>query len=91
MGYSRKNGEVSYNIQTSARKLGPPFKSKEFARVKNKHCSIITEDQRIEIFKNLYKKMNWDQRKVFVINHVRMSTPKTTYTNTENSRRKYTL
>ena len=92
MGYSRnKDGKVSYNIPREARKLGPPCKSKECIRVKNKYCSKITEEERLKIFNSFWKDMNWDQRKIFVINHVTKSNAKRTYTKTEDSRRKNTL
>lgn len=91
MGYSRKDGKVSYNIPREARKLGPACKSKECVRVKNKHCSKITEEARLKIFKNFWDEMNWDQRKVFVINHVKKCDVKRIYTETEDSRRKNTL
>lgn len=93
IGYSRsKNtGKVKHNVPRNARKLGPTCKSSECIRVKSRRCNEITEEQRKELFEKFWTIMNWDQRKVFVINHIKRYSPKRVYTNKDESRRNYSL
>nr|XP_022900236.1 uncharacterized protein LOC111413475 [Onthophagus taurus]XP_022905178.1 uncharacterized protein LOC111417195 [Onthophagus taurus]XP_022907172.1 uncharacterized protein LOC111418744 [Onthophagus taurus] len=92
MGYSRtKEGKVKQNVPKEARKMGSSCKSKECLRVKSRNCSEINDVQRNAIFTKFWSEMNWDQRKVFVINHIEKTVTKRTYTKSFESRRKYSL
>ncbi|CAG9839913.1 unnamed protein product [Diabrotica balteata] len=73
------------------RQIGPTCTSKECFRVKSKQCSQITQEQRLEIFKAFWNTMNWEQRKVYVVNHVISVPRKRVYTQSKLSRRHTTL
>lgn len=92
IGYNRaKDGKVTHKSARNAREIGPRCDSKECLRIKSRHCSAITEQNRQILFEYFWTKMNWDQRKVFVINHVKKVETKRTYTKRDESRRKFTL
>lgn len=90
-GYRRSDGVVYQDTPREARKLGAPCTSKECVRRKNRQCSRITEHQRQKIFNRFWKQTTWDQRRTFVINHVKRLAVKRIYTDNTVSRRKNTL
>ncbi|CAB3222608.1 unnamed protein product [Arctia plantaginis] len=75
VGFRKPRGQKNTfnDTERSERKLLPRCNcSKKDTKVTNstKKCYEITEADRQEIFTNLWSKMNWDQRKVFVSNTV---------------------
>lgn len=68
-----ENGRKSLHwlsVKRRARTIGPICISKEYLRIKLKHCLDITEEERGDIFNRFWYTINWDQRKVYVANHI---------------------
>lgn len=91
IGYRRVKGVITHDIQRPARELGPACTSKECVRMKNRNCSDLTKKIRQSIFTKFWGEMNWEQRRVFVINHVKKTPTKRVYTTNEVSKRKATF
>ncbi len=91
MGFRRVGKTMIQDTMRSARKMKSACSSKECKRVKARHCSDITEDQRREIFKHFWQNTTWEQRRSFITTHVKKSATSRIYTTNENSRRKNSL
>lgn len=75
LGYRRPRGEsVKHDTIRSARELGAACNSDFCRKSKLRGCFQFTEDTRKQIHSNFWKKLNWDQRKIFVTNLVTRST-----------------
>lgn len=95
LGFRKPKGQKNTfnDTERNERKLLPRCNcSKKDTKVTNstKKCYEITEADRQEIFKDLWSKMNWDKRKVFVSNTVFTREPKRKTTE-GNSRRSHSL
>lgn len=67
LGYRKpKHEKLSHDTQRPARELGPTCKSTFCLKSKLRGCSQFTDENRKELHDNFWKKMNWDQRKIFV-------------------------
>ncbi|CAH1106899.1 unnamed protein product [Psylliodes chrysocephalus] len=92
VGFSRdKNKNFKHNIPRAARKIGEPCVSKMCIKSKKRFCNTFSEQIRKEIFANFWKKMTWDQRKLFVSGHVSLQSTSRKTRESEGSRRENTM
>lgn len=91
LGYSRpRGGKMKQNKHREERLMGSRCDS-EFCRKSHmRNCADITEENRACIFNKFWNDMNWDQRKIFVANHVSCKVKKKCTVQNE-SRRKGTF
>lgn len=89
IGYTRnRQGQIFHNKQRAARAIGPTCTSSKCLKYKNRFCRSISEEERNQIFSSFWKKMNWDQRKIYVVGLIKMKSTERKYV--ENSRRSIT-
>ncbi len=88
MGFRQQGSTVVQDTPRDERKMGPPCTSRECTRRKNRKCSTISEEERARIFQHFWNQMNWDQKKTFVVCHVRMIPKKRSYADDPNNTRR---
>lgn len=90
-GWTKLKGEKGVRgAPRSERKMGPTCNSNHCKKTRD--CQKFTERDREVMFNFFWKKMNWDQKKVYVTSLVSSVAPKRrTVEKTENNRRNYTL
>lgn len=86
-GYSRSKGKVTEGIKREGRKMGQPCSSEHCRRAVNRHCNKFSDETRSDIFQKFWRDMNWDQRKVFVLNLIEVTDKKRKVTKVLESRR----
>lgn len=86
-----RDGKTFHDTEREARKMAPACISQMCQKSKVRFCNSITEEQRLNIFNVYWKKMNWDQHKVFITNYVIKSTVKRRRVEATQSRRTDTL
>ncbi|XP_039297607.1 uncharacterized protein LOC120354469 isoform X2 [Nilaparvata lugens] len=92
IGYRRCNpGKVAHDIEREAKVLGPRCQSVACIKSKLRACNTITEDERLKIFNGFWKKMSWDQRKVYVVSLLEKVDVSRRRSQSENSRWSETL
>lgn len=93
LGYSKpKDRKFQQDTLRQARRLGPTCVSNFCKKSKVRGCDRFSEDCRKDIHSNFWKKMTWDQRRVYVTGLVtRSSTSRKTKSASEPSRREGTL
>lgn len=73
IGYTRSKEKVWKNdTQREAKTMGKRCKGKH---AKIYECSKLTDDVRSIIFSKFWSEMTWEQKKIFVVNHVDISKP----------------
>ncbi len=66
-GYERTAGsKIKLNVPRSERKMGPKCDSKYCFEATNRHCNEILDADRLDIHKQFWQDMNWDQKKIYV-------------------------
>lgn len=70
-----------------SRKMGATCDSPTCKRWKNRHCNTISEDERGNLFKEFWKEMNWESKKMFVCSTVDILGTKQKTVEGSNSRR----
>lgn len=92
IGYRRaEGGKIVQDVQNEAKSMGPRCTSRLCQISKLRACPDITEEDRKGLFKNFWKVLTWDQRKMYVINLVNKRPIKRKRTAAESSRRNETL
>ncbi len=75
-GIEKIAGRYVQSRQRPERKVGATCKSTFCQNTPKRKCSAISEDQRQQIFTTFWKKMDWDQRKVYVRSLIKVSAKK---------------
>lgn len=92
LGYSKPaNSKMEQNVIRPAREMGERCNSDFCRRSKLRGCDRLTEETRLEIHQHFWKRLNWDQRKVYVANHVKRTNTARKSKSSEDSRRGETL
>ncbi|KAG8317448.1 hypothetical protein J6590_108362 [Homalodisca vitripennis] len=84
-------GKTYHDTEREGRRMGPPCTSRFCERSKVRFCNSIIQQERQEIFSNYWNNMNWDQRKVFIVNNVLKTPVKRRVAEGDESRRNDTL
>lgn len=95
LGFTKpKNQKNTFqNKKRDERKIKERCKCPNKEQVKNatRKCSLISDQDRKKVFKKFWDDMTWEQRKVFVVNTVRVCYTKRPSKKIETSRRSQTL
>lgn len=92
IGYRRSGaGKVAQDIQREAKRMGQSCVSRFCVRSTKRACQSIKEQERENLFKNFWKTLNWDQRKVYIVSLVERKEVLRKRTVSEASRRSDTL
>lgn len=62
--------KIYHDVSRPARRIKPACDSLFCKKSKLRNCDNIDEEKRRELFETFWKKMSWDQRKMFVCCHV---------------------
>lgn len=88
LGYTRNRDGQIFHKQRTARAIGPTCTSSKCLKYKNRFCRSISEEERNQIFCSFWKRMNWDQRKIYVVGLIKMKSTERKYV--QNFRRSIT-
>lgn len=84
-----KNGQGQRGAERAARSMGLSCNSNQCRKMRG--CLQIKEEERQIMFNFFWKKMSWDQKKVYVTSLVNNSAPKRRTADSTSSRRQMTL
>lgn len=91
VGYSlNEDRKIEHKKVREERKLGPKCESAFCKKANNRFCESFLEDDRKEIFKKFWE-MDWEQKRVYIINMVLYGEKARSYTTSSKSRRMKTL
>lgn len=85
-----KDGKI-IKVKKSERKMGPPCESSMCASSRFRFCSLITEEQRKDLFDDFWKNLNWLEKQEYVVNMVKKVERKQVKSKNKPSRRNATL
>jgi len=67
LGYSRsKRNQVLHNVDRVGKNIQPGCSSKVCKKSQKRKCNEITEVDRLRIFNNFWKNLNWGEKKTYV-------------------------
>lgn len=91
IGYSiNEDGKIKHDVQREERKLGEVCGSNFCKKANNRFCDTLLEADRKEIFSKFWK-MDWELKRLFIINMTSYEKTKRAYTNCPSSRRNGTF
>lgn len=75
-GYRRHDSKIKQDVIRAERRQSPTCKSKYCIRSTLRHCSLFSEEERSMLFERFWK-MNWNQKKAYVCNLIKVDANKT--------------
>lgn len=76
LGFRKLGSTILQDQEREKRVMGIRCTSKQCENSKLRHCNLISEEDRHQIFNTFWNKMSWDQKKTFVLSMVDVSVPK---------------
>lgn len=64
LGYSRsKQNIILHNVDRVGKSIRPACNSEVCKKSKKRKCNEINEEERLRMFSNFWKNLNWDEKK----------------------------
>lgn len=90
-GYERnRNGVVKKGIVRPSRQMSIKCLSEACNKMKNRHCTKFSDEERTNMFTSFWQNMTWDEKRVYVVSNIEY-VPKKRSSTGENSRRSGTF